>query len=103
MILIVAIVIILHFISPYILLLPFVLLFQIMFALGLSFTTAVLHVFFRDTMQIVGVSMTVWMFLTPIFYPESLVPERFISIYLLNPMTHLVHIYRDIFLKAQML
>lgn len=102
MILTVAIVFVLHFISPYILLLPLVLFFQIMFALGLSFTTAALYVFFRDTMQIVGVSLTVWMFLTPIFYPENLVPERFMFVYLLNPMTHLVHIYRDIFLKAQM-
>ncbi|MEC7640655.1 MAG: ABC transporter permease [Nitrospinota bacterium] len=101
-ILLVAILIILNFVSPYILLLPVVLLFQIMFALGLSFTTAALHVFFRDTMQIVGVFLTVWMFLTPIFYPQSLVPEKFMFVYLLNPMTHLVHIYRDIFLKAQM-
>ena len=100
-ILIVGIFFILNFVSPYILLLPIVLLFQLLFALGLSFMMAALHVFFRDTIQVVGVSLTVWMFLTPIFYPENLVPERFKFVYLLNPMTHLVHIYRDIFLKAQ--
>ncbi|MFQ5672436.1 MAG: ABC transporter permease [Nitrospinales bacterium] len=100
-ILVVAIALVLHFVSPHILWLVLILPFQMMFALGISFALATVHVFFRDTAQIVGVSLTVWMFLTPIFYPESLVPERFMSLYLLNPMTHLVHIYRDVFLKAQ--
>jgi len=101
-ILMAAIAVILHFVSPHILWLPLILPFQMMFALGISFTLATLHVFFRDTAQITGVSLTVWMFLTPIFYPESLVPERFMAVYQLNPMTHLVHIYRDVFLKGQM-
>jgi lipopolysaccharide transport system permease protein len=101
-ILTIAILIILKFVSPYIIVLPLLLVFQLLFALGLGLLTSTVNIFFRDTTQIMGVLLTVWMFLTPIFYPESLVPDRFLGFYMLNPMTHLVHIYRDIFLNGQM-
>lgn len=97
-----AIGIILKFISPYFLLLPVILFFQILFALGLSYFLATVNVFFRDTSPLISVVMTLWMFMTPIFYPASMVPERFQNIYMLNPMAHLVNIYRDIFLQGQM-
>jgi ABC-type polysaccharide/polyol phosphate export permease len=97
-----AILIIMKFVSPYLILLPLLLVFQLLFALGFGLLTATVNIFFRDTTQIIGVFLTVWMFLTPIFYPESMVPPRFMGFYMLNPMTHLVHIYRDIFLLGKM-
>lgn len=91
-----------HFVSPYILFLPLILIPQLIFTLGLSFIFATSHVFFRDTSPLVTVFMTVWLYLTPIFYPVSIVPDKFKGIYMLNPMAHLVSIYRDIFLRNQM-
>jgi ABC-type polysaccharide/polyol phosphate export permease len=42
------------------------------------------------------------LYITPIFYPYTIVPDRFKSIYMLNPMAHLVNIYRDIFINNKM-
>jgi lipopolysaccharide transport system permease protein len=41
-----------------------------------------------------------WMYLTPIIYPESIVPDRFRAIMNLNPFTALVRSYRRIFLEG---
>ena len=101
-ILIIAIICILHFVSFYIILLPLIIFFQLLFALGFGFLLATVNVFFRDTAPLTGVFLTVWLYLTPIFYPVSIVPDKFKGLYMLNPMTHLVGIYRDIFLKNQM-
>ena len=38
---------------------------------------AALHVFFRDTAQILGMVFNVWFYLTPIVYPLALVPSRY--------------------------
>ncbi len=101
-ILLLAIIFIMHFISPFILLLPIIVFFQVLFSLGFSFAFAALNVPVRDISPISGVLLTVWMYLTPIFYPQTIVPERYIDIYMLNPMAHLVIMYRDIFLNNKM-
>ena len=102
MILISAIILILHFVSPYILFMPLIFFFQLLFTLGISFFFAALNVFLRDISPISGVLLTVWLYITPIFYPYTIVPDRYKGIYMLNPMAHLVNIYRDIFLNNKM-
>jgi ABC-type polysaccharide/polyol phosphate export permease len=89
-------------ISPYLALLPIVIVFQLLFTVGLGWLLATIHVFFRDTAQIMGLGLTFWMFLTPIFYPESLVPERFSFLISINPMAYLVRIYRNICLEGRL-
>ena len=61
-----------------------------------------MNVFFRDTAQIIAALLTIWMFMTPLFYPIDLIPERFLTLYMANPMAHLVLIYRDIFINERM-
>lgn len=78
--------------------LPAVILLQFLLCLGLSFWIACSNVYFRDTQHLLSVALMAWFFLTPIIYPLSLVPERFLNWYLLNPMAALVGIYRQIFL-----
>lgn len=90
-----------QYISPYLLLLPIIIGFQIMFTVGLAWFLAAIHVFFRDTAQIMGLVLTFWMFLTPIFYPESMVPERFSFLIRINPMAALIKIYRNICLEGR--
>ena len=92
--------------TPWALLLPVVLLIQVVFTLGISFLLATLNVFYRDTQQIMSVVMLAWFFVTPIFYPVSILPRDYhiwgltIDIWrwthILNPMTSLIATYRVI-------
>jgi len=62
--------------------------------LGLSWIFSSLNVFLPDVGQIVSIFMTVWYFSTPIFWPESIVPENLRIILYINPLYHLVEGYR---------
>ena len=50
---------------------------QIALTLGLGLLLGAVHVFFRDTAQVLGMVFTGWFYLTPIVYPAALVPARF--------------------------
>jgi lipopolysaccharide transport system permease protein len=69
------------------LLLPMVLVPLCLTTLGLTCFFASVGVFLRDVRQVVGVGVTVLMFLSPIFYPISAIPEHIRPILHLNPMT----------------
>jgi ABC-type polysaccharide/polyol phosphate export permease len=84
------------------LLLPPLLVLQIAFTLGLSFALCTVHVFFRDAEHVVRVGLMLWMFLTPIFYPESQVPESLRWLVKVNPMAYLVRMYRTVILERQL-
>ena len=58
------------------------------FCLGLGMFLAQAAVFFRDIQYIYSVVLTGWMYMTPIFYPESILPEDFRFILRVNPMYH---------------
>lgn len=83
------------------LLLPVLLVLQLAFTLGTSMGLATLNVFYRDVEQFTRVAFLVWMFLTPIFYPEARVPANLRFLLDLNPMTHLVRMYRAILLDGR--
>jgi lipopolysaccharide transport system permease protein len=101
-ILLVALLVTSHPLSPLILLLPAILLLQFALTAGLAWIVAGITVFVRDLGQIVGMVMTIWIFLTPIFYPPTLVPERLRFLMAANPMYALVESYRFLILKGEM-
>lgn len=68
----------------------------VLFGTGVGLLVSVLNVYFRDTAQLVAISMQVWFYLTPILYPVTLVPERVRSLYGLNPMERFVNAFRAI-------
>jgi len=74
---------------------------QFLFTLGLSLALSTVHVFFRDMEPIVRVGLLVWMFTTPLFYPESRVPESLRWVVQVNPMAHLVRMYRAVILEGR--
>jgi lipopolysaccharide transport system permease protein len=76
--------------------LPVIMVVQFLFSLGLTFFLGMLNVFFRDLRYIVQLTLMAVFFLTPIFYDFSIVPERFRIILKLNPMTHIINGYRQI-------
>lgn len=75
---------------------------QVGLTLGLGLMVAAVHVFFRDTAQILGMVFNAWFYLTPVVYPLALVPERFRGWLELNPLTPLVGLYRQAFLGGSL-
>jgi lipopolysaccharide transport system permease protein len=80
--------------------LPALLIPQLLFTLGAAWLIASLGVYLRDIAQGVTLLLMAWMYLTPIIYPESIVPERFRAFIDANPFTPLVRSYRHIFLDG---
>ena len=58
------------------------------FSLGLGMLLSAAMVFFRDTQFLWGVFSMMWMYATPIFYPETILPENFKFILRVNPLYH---------------
>jgi lipopolysaccharide transport system permease protein len=80
--------------------LPVLLILQGVFTAGIAFFLATFNLFWRDTIHIIGVIVTVWMFLTPIFYPaDRMVAEGFEWMLTYNPMHWLLDMYRDVMVK----
>lgn len=92
--------------TKWVLWLPFVMVTQVIFTLGLGLLLAAVNVFYRDTAVIMGVVLQAWFFLTPVFYPIDILPtERYVAglnlnlhrlTYILNPMASVVSSYRVI-------
>lgn len=81
--------------------LPVVLMPLILLSLGLSWMLASLGTYFRDLTQIIGIIITAAMFLSPIFYPSSSLPEDYQFIMLLNPLTNIIEQTRDVLIWAK--
>jgi lipopolysaccharide transport system permease protein len=84
------------------LLLPAVILLQFLFTMGVGWLLASLNVFLRDIRQLLGLVLTLWMFLTPIFYPADMMPLRFRWVLELNPMYYVIAAYRDVILEGRL-
>lgn len=83
-------------------LLPVLFIQLYLFCIGLGFLLAQLHVFFRDIQYIYRAVTTMWMYLTPIFYPIERLPDTLqMVIKAGNPMYYYVAQFRDIALYGQ--
>lgn len=68
--------------------------FATLFSLGVGLILSVIVVTFRDMKHLYGVITTAWLYLTPIFYPISILPEPVALIVRNNPLTIIVEILR---------
>ena len=62
----------------------------IVFSFGLGLLLSASMVFFRDTQFLWGILSMLWMYATPIFYPESILPEQFVGALKINPLYHFI-------------
>ena len=76
--------------------LPVVFLPQFLVTFGCALLVSALAVRFRDLLHIFPNVLTVWLFLTPVFYPPALIPDSFKVLLLVNPMAPLITAYRSI-------
>ena len=77
---------------------PVIMLPLILLLLGLTWIFSSLGVYLRDVSQVVGVLTTVLMFLSPVFYPTSSLPEGFRLLLTFNPITLPIEQMRDVIL-----
>lgn len=76
--------------------LPLLLLYVFIFSLGLGLLLSSLAVFFRDVMHLWSVVLTAWTYLTPLFYPVSIIPDWLLPVVHANPMYYYVNYFREI-------
>ena len=80
--------------------LPLILIPQLIATFGAAWLVASLGVFVRDIVQGIALVLMAWMYLTPIIYPESIVPAPYRAAINLNPFTPLVRNYRRVILDG---
>lgn len=78
-----------------------VMLVEFLLALGFTFVLSALTVYFRDTQYIVSIAAMAWQFLSPVMYSPDLIPEKYLNIYMMNPMAPIIVAYRDILYYAK--
>ncbi|VEF12187.1 ABC transporter [Pseudomonas fluorescens] len=79
-----------------VLLFPLIILPLLLMIMGLTWALASLGVYLRDVAQFIGILTTVLMFLSPIFYPASALPEKYQHLLMLNPLTPAIEYARDV-------
>ena len=84
------------------LLVPVVLLPFIILTLGLSWLLASLGVFLRDISQIISLALSVLMFLSPLFYPITALPESLQRVMRFNPLAETVEELRGVLLLSRL-
>jgi ABC-2 type transport system permease protein len=81
--------------------LPVIMAVEYIMALGAAFLASAITVYFRDFQHILGIIAMAWQFLTPIMYGVDIVPDAYLPIFQLNPMTPVIVAYRDILYAGQ--
>ena len=85
-----------------VLLMPLVILPLLFLIMGISWALAALGVYLRDMSQIIGILTTVLLFLSPIFYPLSALPEKYRYLLMFNPLTPVIGQARDVLYWAKL-
>lgn len=79
---------------------PFAMLCLTVFSLGIGLLLAALMVFFRDIQFLWGVLSMIWMYLTPIFYPPTILPKNVVWVLDVNPLYYFVTFARTCFIDG---
>ena len=83
-------------IGPWAALVPVFLALLVMFTLGVTLITSSINVFYRDVSPVVQIGLQLWLYLTPVAYPLSAVPERYRWFFLANPLAGVVEGLRQV-------
>lgn len=115
LVLVVALAVAGSFVLPWLPMALALVLLLIVFATGLALMLSISNLFFRDTQYLIGIVFQVWMWLSPIIYPMSLISERsdeigplagtsvtVLDVYSVNPMVHFISAFRDVMYDNRM-
>jgi lipopolysaccharide transport system permease protein len=62
----------------------------VLFTIGVTLFTSALNVFYRDVNPVIQITLQLWLYVTPVAYPMSVVPQRLRPFYVINPLTAIV-------------
>lgn len=82
----------------YVLMFPLLMLQMAMLSLGVGIIISSLTTKYRDLVMLVGFGVQLWMYGTPVAYDMAIVPQKYLSLYMLNPMTPVINTFRKAFL-----
>jgi ABC-type polysaccharide/polyol phosphate export permease len=89
-------------ITPAFLLFPFPLFLLACFALGVGLLISTIAVYFPDVAEMYAIAVLGWMYLTPVIYPEAILPEAYrYFVTHLNPMYYLIRLFREVVYLGQ--
>jgi len=78
------------------------LIYLVLICSGLGLLLASVNVFFRDLKHLYSIVLLVVMYMTPIFYPSSIIPDKYMIIVHINPLYPIVEIFRDVMMYHQL-
>ena len=87
-------------IRPAMLLLAFDILCFLAFIIGMALLLTTSMIFFQDTQFLWNVVCLMWQYMTPIFYPETIIPENILPLYRLNPMYQFITFARTCIIEG---
>lgn len=90
-----------HF-NVYYLILPFIFLCMLLFTIGIGLLLSCVSVFLRDVFHIYSIVLTIWNYLTPVFYSIEILPEKLQYLMHFNPLYQFINATRTIVLYEQM-
>lgn len=77
------------------LLVPVIFLVQLILTMGITLLLSAANLFYRDIQYLTNLVLMLWMYMTPVVYPLSMVPRQYVWLYKLNPMVGIIEAYRS--------
>lgn len=81
---------------------PIPLILLVLFSLGIGLILSAVTVKFRDIIHLYGIFVTGLLYLTPVIYPMSILPDWLYKVVMLNPLTNILMMFRDVMLNNSM-
>lgn len=86
-----------HFdLGPMLLLAPVIIIQVGILGLGFGIIIASLTTKYRDLVVLIGFGVSLWMYATPVVYTLEIIPEKYLGIYMLNPMASIIECWRNV-------
>jgi len=80
---------------------PIVLALQLLLSISVGLIFGTLNVFVRDVDRLASLFVTLLIYLTPVFYSLEMIPAKYRTFFYLNPMVHIVELWRGVFLDGK--
>lgn len=90
-----------HAVPASFVLLPVLVVLLVMLTLGLAMPAAALSVFFRDVQHALPVALTMLVYVSPVFYPATMVPKALAPLYLLNPLAGILTLFHTVLYEGR--
>ena len=81
---------------------PFIIAPLLLLTLGISWFLAAIGVYLRDVSQTIGLAMTSLMFVSPIFFPITALPEKYRIFVYLNPLSFIIEQGREVLIFSRL-